>query len=234
MKKVFLIFLVNLSLFASSYDEAMKLYDDRKYKEALQILIPLADAGDPKAQNDVGIMYETGQGITANFKVASKYYGDSAEQGYAEGECNFGLIKKAQKKYHEAVQLFQKSANQGNMCGEHYLAVMYQHGKGIKRDYSKALEYYKKSADKGYILAQSNLAVMYEKGKGTKINLSEAIRYYELSADGGDYIAQYNLGMIYYMGKSTTQDLVKAKELFKKACDNDHYLGCENYKLLNK
>lgn len=226
--------LVNFSLFASSYDEAMKLYDARKYKEVLQILIPLADAGDPKAQNDVGIMYETGQGLNANFKIASKYYEMSANQGYSEGECNFGLVKKAQKKYQEAVELFQKSANQGNMCGEHYLAVMYQHGKGIRRDYTKALEYYKKSADKGYSLAQSNLAVMYEKGKGTKINLSEAIHYYELSANGGEYIAQYNLGMIYYMGKSTTQDLVKAKELFKKACDNGHYLGCENYKLLNK
>ncbi len=232
MQKLFFILLLYFSLFASSYEEAMKLYDERKYEEAFKILLKLADNGDPKAQNDVGIMYETGQGVKANFKVASKYYSDSAQRGFAEGQCNYGLIKKAQKKYNEAVSLFQKSADQGNSCGEHYLAVMYQHGKGVRRDYEKALEYYKKSATKGYIESQSNLAVMYEKGKGIPINIPEAIRLYTLAADNGDAIAQYNLGMIYYMGKGTHQDLTKAKDLFKKACDNDLYYGCENYKKL--
>jgi TPR repeat protein len=235
MKKLLFIFLiVNIYLYGNTYEEAMELYEKGAYPKALKILKKLSDQGNAKAQNDAGIMIETGQGTRANFRLAAKYYEKSALQGFAEGQCNYGQIKKAQRKYGEAIRWFRKSAKQNNACGQHFLAVMYQHGKGIKRSYKKAIELYRKSADQGYYLAQSNLAVMYEKGKGVRRDYVEAFTLYKKSADQGYFVAQYNLGMMYYSGKAGLKDRKKAKELFKKACDNGHQTGCENYEALNK
>jgi TPR repeat protein len=235
MVKIFIIMgVLSLSLFANDYEKAMELYNKGAYPKALKILKKLSDTGDAKAQNDVGVMIEMGQGTRANFRIAAKYYEKSAAQGFAEGQCNYGQIKKAQKKYGAAIKLFKKSAKQGNACGQHFLAVMYQHGKGIKRSYKKAIELYRKSADQGFYLAQSNLAVMYEKGKGVRRDYVEALELYTKSAEQGYFVAQYALGMIYYSGKAGKKDIKKAKELFKKSCDNGHAKGCANFNALNK
>jgi TPR repeat protein len=235
MKKILFIFLaMNLTLLADTYEKAMELYNKGEYPNALKILKVLSEKGDAKAQNDVGVMVEMGQGTRANFRLAAEYYEKSALQGYAEGQCNFGQIKKAQKKYGEAIRWFKKSAKQGNACGQHFLGVIYQHGKGLKRSYKKAIKLYRLSADQGFYLAQSNLAVMYEKGKGVRRDYVEALHLYEKSAEQGYFVAQYNLGMMYYSGKAGVRDIKKAKELFKKACDNGHQTGCENYEALNK
>lgn len=235
MRKLLYIFLLfNGALLANTYEKAMDLYKEGAYPKALKILKTLSDNGDAKAQNDAGVMIESGQGTRANFRLAAQYYEKSALQGFAEGQCNFGQIKKAQKKYGEAISWFKKSAEQNNACGQHFLAVMYQHGKGIKRSYDRALELYTKSANQGYYLAQSNLAVMYEKGKGVRKDFVKALNLYAKSAEQGYFVAQFNLGMMYYLGKGGIRDIQKAKELFKKACDNGHATGCKNYNLLNK
>ena len=233
-KKLLLIFLLNIFLFASAYDDAMRLYEKRDYKNALKILLELAKGGDAIAQNDVGVMYESGQGTTVNYKTAEKYYEKSAKQGNSDGEYNLGLIRKSQKRYSEAIKLFKASAKQGNEWGEHYLGIMYQHGKGIKRDYKKAIKFYKKSVEKGNYLSQSNLALMYEKGKGVRRNYKEAIRLYTLSAKQNYLVAQYNLGMLYYLGAGVPQNKQKAKELFQQSCDNGHGKGCTNLKFFKK
>jgi uncharacterized protein len=234
MKYLLVILIANIVLFANTYKEAMALYDKEQYTKALKILRELSDQGDPKAQNDVGIMYEMGQGTRGNFKIAETYYEKSAAQGYADGQCNLGQVRKAQKKYREAVKLFQLSANQGNACGENFLGIMYQYAKGVGRNYNKAIKYYTRSAEKGHYLAQSNLAFMYEKGRGVRRDYEKAAYWYNKSAKQDYFVAQYNLGVLYMVGKGIPQDLEKAKELFKKACDNGHLDGCTDYKKLTQ
>ena len=72
---------------------------------------------------------------------------------YANGE---GVAKDSAK----AVELFQKSADQGNVDAQNNLGVMYYSGEGVPRDEAKATEWFKKAAAQGNADAQANLDAM--------------------------------------------------------------------------
>ena len=60
-------------------------------------------------------------------------------------------VEKDDKK---AVELYFKSAEQGNSFGQYYLGLMYQYGRGVEKDLKKAIEWYSKSAEQGNSFAQ--------------------------------------------------------------------------------
>ena len=62
------------------------------YTTALKEWTSLAEQGDAKAQFNLGIMYERGQGVLQDYKTAVKWYILSAEQGYAKAQYNLGVM----------------------------------------------------------------------------------------------------------------------------------------------
>ncbi len=66
--------------------------------------------------------------------------------------------------YEKAVELYKKSAEQGNATAQYNLGNMYNKGQGVKQDYNKAVELWQKVADKGDASAQLNLGNMYKDG----------------------------------------------------------------------
>jgi hypothetical protein len=67
-------------------------YQAERYRGALQLWLPLAEAGDADAQLNVGLLYDTGQGVPANPVVAASWYRRSATQGHAAAQYNLGLM----------------------------------------------------------------------------------------------------------------------------------------------
>ena len=51
-----------------------------------------ADQGDAYAQTNLGVMYESGQGVEQDFKEALKWYQKAAEQGDASGQTYRGRM----------------------------------------------------------------------------------------------------------------------------------------------
>lgn len=49
-----------------------------------------AEKGNPVAQNNLGVMFATGSGVTQDYKAAAKWYERAAEQGYAVAQHNLG------------------------------------------------------------------------------------------------------------------------------------------------
>ena len=49
-----------------------------------------AEAGDAKAQFNLGYMYAKGQGVEKDFKEAVKWFQKAADQGYAHAQDNLG------------------------------------------------------------------------------------------------------------------------------------------------
>lgn len=87
-----------------------------QYKKALDLLSPLIKKGDARAQYNLAMIYENGQGVKRNYKKAAQLYTLSANQGYslaqeklivmyAEGR---GVKKDAKK----AAELYLLSKNQ--------------------------------------------------------------------------------------------------------------------------
>jgi hypothetical protein len=67
-------------------------HDRADYKTALKVWMPAAEAGDPKAQVNVGEIFEKGLGTEPNYEAAVIWYEKAAEQGNKRGLFNLGTM----------------------------------------------------------------------------------------------------------------------------------------------
>ena len=115
------------------------------------------------AFNNLGIMYDLGDGVAQDYKKAIELYG-------------------------KAIAL---SSTKGGTNAFYNLGLMYEQGTGVKRDRKKALELYTKGAEAGNADSMMSLGRMYEYGLGTKIDLTKAIEFYrQASANGNKQAAK--------------------------------------------
>lgn len=56
-----------------------------------------------------------------------------------------------------AVELFQKSAEQGNSIALYNLATCFEEGTGVEQNLEKAIAFYKEAANKGHKTAKEKL-----------------------------------------------------------------------------
>jgi len=66
---------------AGPFEDGVAAYDHKDYAKALELWLPLARAGDPTAQFNVGVLYEKGLGVDASATDAAQWYLKAAEQG---------------------------------------------------------------------------------------------------------------------------------------------------------
>lgn len=122
-----------------------------------------------------------------------------------------------QTDFNEAINWFQKAANQGDIESYYYLGII-SHCLGKDKD---AIELLTQAAEKGYAGAQYVIATFYYDGIGVKKSFWKAVEWYELAADQGHAQAQYNLGIIRNLDKSTAE----GRNWFLKAAKQGHVLA---------
>ena len=88
MRKQFIVvFLVSAfsSAVLADFETAMQAFDRRDYRQAVEELEPLANAGDPYAQYMLGRLYMAGNGVIQDFVEAHKWFNLAAARnhGYA-------------------------------------------------------------------------------------------------------------------------------------------------------
>ena len=189
-----------------------------------------ADQGNALAQNNLGVMYAEGKGVSRNDTEAVKWFRKSAEQGNSAGESNLGEMylkgRGVRQNYDEAVRLFRKSAEQGDAAGEGNLGFMYLRGRGVSQNYGDALKWLKRSADQGNAWGQYGLGSMYAEGSGVARDDAEALKWfrkaadwYRKSADEGNVGAQLALGEMYANGFGVSKDYAEAAKWFRKSAE---------------
>ena len=57
-----------------------------------ELTMRLAEGGDTTAQWNLGVMYDTGEGVPQDYKEAVKWYTKAAEQGDVDAQYNLGLM----------------------------------------------------------------------------------------------------------------------------------------------
>lgn len=67
-------------------------YDRSNYQSALHVWLGAAEAGDAKAQNYVGQIYERGLGGEPDYAAAAIWYQKAAAQGYSQALFNLGTL----------------------------------------------------------------------------------------------------------------------------------------------
>lgn len=141
----------------------------------------------------------------------------SAEERNKKGDEYYN-----KKEYKQAIEWYQKAANQGYASAQYNLGFMYAMGYGQKQDYAKALEWYQKAANQGYTLAQNDLGYMYENGHGVTRDCAKAVEWYQKAANQGNATSQCNLAWMYLNGYGVTKDYAKAIEWYQKAANQGH------------
>jgi uncharacterized protein len=160
------------------------------FAEAAKWYRKAADQGFAEAQNNLGVLYASGQGVPQDYVEAVRLFGLAAGQGSAKGQNNLGEAYKrgtgVSRDYAEAVRLFSLAARQGLAEAQNNLGEAYENGYGVLPNYAEAVKWYNVAAQQGLAQAQNNLGVVYEKDhQGVPQDIVQAYMWLTLSAEQG-------------------------------------------------
>ena len=97
-----------------------------------------AEQGDPAAQFNLGVLYETGQGVPQNYAEAVKWYHAAAEQGEPQAQFNLGVFYETgqvvPQNYEEAVKWYRLAAEQECAPAQCNLGLCYETGRGVPQE----------------------------------------------------------------------------------------------------
>ena len=124
---------------AGPYDDGIEAYAKGDYATAMRLFRPFADQGDANAQNNLGVMYNSGQGVPQDSVTAMSWYRKAADQGHAYAQNNLGVMyangQGLPQDYAAAMSWYRKAADQGDDAAQFNLGVMYEKGQGLPQDY---------------------------------------------------------------------------------------------------
>ena len=196
-------------------------YNRGDYAAAARLIHEAAGQGDAQAQNNLGVLYERGQGVTQVYEAAAQWYSKAAEQGLALAQYNLGVLyargQGVEQDFAVAAEWFRKAAEQGDAQAQFNLSVLYDQGDGVKQDYAEAMKWYRKAADQGFAPAQNNIGDMYETGRGVVQDYVTAVEWYSKAAKQGLAVAQLSIGNLYAKGHGIAQDHIQALMWLKLA-----------------
>ena len=165
-----------------------------------------------------------------DFIEAARWYGLSAEQGYAPAlnflEDQVPDPKEAIENYKfgmfrdnpYAIVLYGITARQGDIDAQFLLGFMHVIGDGAPRDYREAVKWYLLAAEQGHVLSQTSLGNIYQLGKGAvPQDYEKAIKWHMLAAEQGDSLSLESLASMYLSGNGVAQDSVEGMRLYHLA-----------------
>jgi len=181
---------------ATPMDDAFVSHGRGDYAEALKIFRPLAEQGNAKAQSNLGVMYNNGQGVTQDYKEAVKWYGLAAAQGDASAQHLLGTMydngQGVTQDFKEAVKWYRLAAAEGVAIAQFDLGLMHAIGEGVTQDYASAYMWFDLASAAGHA---DPLAVVGAKNR--------------------DMVAK----------EMTPQQIEKAQEM-ARACQARNFKGC--------
>ena len=93
-------------------------YKSGYYQRAIDLWMPLAEAGDPRAQEFIGILHEEGHGVPRDHAKAVEWYELAAASGDRAAQYNLGRIymkgEIVDQDLSRARDLLQRAADQGD------------------------------------------------------------------------------------------------------------------------
>ena len=190
-------------------------------QESIESLKEKAQAGDAKAQYNLGKIYYNGKGVPKNDIEAAKWFRKAAEQGHAGAQYSLSqMCEKGEgvpQNYAEALKWSQEARKttdeQGDAETQFKMGVMYRDGKGVPKDYEEAAKWFQKAAEQGHAEAQNELGCMYANGEGVRQDYDKAARWLWKAKQGDDKSPQVKkllIALMYSAGGRVQQNEVEA------------------------
>jgi tetratricopeptide (TPR) repeat protein len=130
------------------------------YEGAVAQWRPLAEAGDPDAQFNLGQAYKLGRGVPVNAATAQSWYQKAARQGHEQAQVNVGLLLYNSGRKQEALPWIRKAVELGDPRAQYILGTELFNGDLVGKDWPRAYALMLRAADGGVPPAADNLKAM--------------------------------------------------------------------------
>ena len=130
------------------------------YAKAIGAWRPLAQAGDPDAQFNMGQAYKLGRGVPSDLSVAIDWYRKAAQQGHLRAEDNLGLLMFQQGDRSGALPYLQRSSMRGEARAQYIVATALFNGDLIGKDWVRAYALMTRASASGLPQASDSLTQM--------------------------------------------------------------------------
>ena len=206
------------NLLAFVYRKATPTEDGTDPMKAFEFNMKRAQEGDPNAQYQVYLAYDSGEGVEANQTLAQEWLKKAADNGHNIAQALMGFFCMVEDNAPMAVDYWEKASAGGHLKAMHDLAELYLDGAdGVPVNKERAIKLLKEAAEKGFEEAQGTLGICYATGNGVPQNDREAFALFEQAAAKGNVYAQKNLGVCFRNGDGCAVDKCRAAEWFEKA-----------------
>ncbi len=128
------------------------------YAAAVAEWRPLALAGDPDAQFNLGQAYKLGRGVSADLGQAEAWYRRAAKQGHLQAEDNLGLVLFTAGRRQDAMPFIEASAARGEPRAQYVLGTAHFNGDLAAENWPLAYALTKRASDAGLDIASARLA----------------------------------------------------------------------------
>ncbi len=195
--------------------DGLRAYRDGDVENARRIWEILADEGDPKAQFNLGALYDAGVGVARDSARASALWSAAAKQGLTIAAHNLALLELEQAGKDPvliaAARARLKQAAAAGLARAHYtLGKMMLEGVGGDPDAVSAIEQIRHAAEAGYVRAEYNMGKAYRDGLGVTADPGLAADWFRRAAQHGHAGAQEHLARRLATGDGVTADPVMA------------------------
>lgn len=203
---------MNVAAATTACNEAMRLYPDvprfvfeagraatgrKDYAAARRLYDQAVSAGYAMALNNIGIIYEGGEGELANYVEAARWYQKAVDAGEPVAMVNLGWFYEqgqgVKKDYAVARRLYETAIKAGVTAAMNNLGLMDMKGEGGPRDYAEAQRLFEQGAALGNDACMNGLGVLYYDGNGVPRDRKVARQWYEKAAALGNPQAKQNL-----------------------------------------
>lgn len=157
--------LCSLAATAEPLAEASQAIDAGQHGKAIQLLTPLANAGNPQAQYRLGLLHYHGQGVPEDERLAISLWKKAASQGSAEAMFQIGnafllgtqAAKLVADPDREAATWYFQAASRGLSEAQYMLGHLFLAGKGVAENRREAINWFRKAASQGHDEAKKAL-----------------------------------------------------------------------------
>jgi TPR repeat protein len=219
-------------------------FSSGRFAEAFETWSSAAATGDAQAALYIGVLYDTGEGVTQDYGEARAWYQQAAEEGNPIGAFNLGVIYDsglgvAKDPQHAAAWYTRAAA--GKFGRAYYnLGIMYELGVGVHKDRRRAVKLYKDAASHGILAAKDHLAALgqpyavvitppdtdaisiFQQAQRAIMKrdsnlMAKAAARFRASAENHDALAEYDLGYCYEREMGVQFDEKKALFWYRRA-----------------
>ena len=203
---------INVAAAGPACNDAMQRYPDvmrfvleagrvatarKDYAEARRLYEQAAAGGYAMAFNNIGALYEGGNGTPVNYFEAARWYQKAADAGEPIGMIDlawqYNTGHGVKKDYAEAIRLNEAAVKAGMPSAMNNLGLMYMYGQGVPRDYDEARRLFEQGAALGNDACMNGLGVLYSNGRGVRRDDRRARQFFLKAAALGNKEAKENL-----------------------------------------